>query len=240
MSRVSSSRSWISRSGPRGRRVTTLSFVLPRTAVVEFVVFRVAPDCTRVGSLRVAGHAGVNRVRFRGRVRGKPLTPGTYLIRARAAGGRTIAKTRLVVFERLPRPEEVHAARGSNVCGGGARADSAAAGHGLPGGNGAKVSAAGVLRVEGGTAKAERRGKPPLAVGVLGERFTRVTDAVKAIHPVLYVLLGVAIALLALAAIPARLVPNARAAALLAYRRGAVAFVGAAALVTAMFAFALV
>ena len=239
LSRVSSSRSWISRSGPRSRRAATLTFVLPRPAVVEFVVFRIAPDCTRVGSFRVAGRTGVNRVRFRGRVRGKALTPGTYLIRARAAGGRMLAKTRLVVFDRPPRPAELRAARSSNVCGGRADSGSAAGGHGLPGGNGAKVSAPGVLPVEGaGSSTVEQRGKPPLSVDVLGERFTRVTDAVKAIHPVFFVLLGVAIALLALAAIPARLMPNARAAALLAYRRGAVAFAGAAALVTVMFAYA--
>jgi hypothetical protein len=215
----------------------TLTFVLPRPAVVQLDVLRVAPDCTRAGSFRVGGRAGVNRVRFRGRVRGKLLTPGTYVIRARAAGGRTIARTRLVIFDRPPRPEELRAARSSNVCGGGADGDSTAGGHGLPGGTGAKASAA--LRVKGAaSSSAEQGDKPPLSVGVLGERFTRVTDAVKEIHPFLYVMLGVAIALLAVAAIPASFVPNARGAALLAYRRDAVAFAGAAALLTVMFLYA--
>jgi hypothetical protein len=238
VSRLSSSSGWISRSGPRRRRAATLTFVLPRAAVVEFIVFRVAPDCTRVGSFRVAGRAGVNHIRFRGRLRGKWLATGSYLIRVRAAGGRTLAKTRLVVFDRPPRPDELRAARASNVCGGGG---DKAAGRGLQGGTGAKASAAGMLRVTGAaTSSAEQRGKPPLSVGVLGERFTRVTNAVKEIHPVLYVLLGVAMALLAVAAIPARFVPNARVAFLLAYRRDAVALAGAAALVTVMLLYALV
>jgi hypothetical protein len=237
VSRLSSSSSWISRSGPLARRATTLRFVLQHPAVVEFVVLRVAPDCTRVGSFRVTGRAGVNRIRFRGRVRGKPLEPGTYLIRARAAGERTPAQTRLVLFGHPPRSEEVRAARASNVCGGG----DSAGGRGLPGGTGARASTAGMLPVTGAdTSSAEPRGKPPRSVGVLGERCTRVTDAVKKIHPVLYVLLGVAIALLAAAAIPARFVPNARVAMVLAYRRATVAFAGAVALATVMFLYALI
>jgi hypothetical protein len=71
-----------------------------------------------------------------------------------------------------------------------------------------------------------------LPAGVLGVQFSRAAEAVKQIHPLLYLLLGIAIALLALAAIPVRYVPNARIAALLAYRRSAVAIAGAAALAT--------
>jgi hypothetical protein len=185
-------------------------------------------------------------VRFRGRIRGKPLTPGTYRIRARAVGGaRTLVETRLVVFDRPPRPEDVRAARTANVCGGGAAGDSEAAAGGeatgLPGGAAAKAGDAGVLRVEGSESSAAGRGgKPPLSVGVLGERFTRVTDAVKKVHPLLYLLLGFAIALLALAAVPARYVPNSGIASLLAYRRPAVALAGAAALVTVMLLYALI
>lgn len=78
-----------------------------------------------------------------------------------------------------------------------------------------------------------------LGTGVLGAQFTRAADAVKQIHPLLFVLLGIAIALLALAATPARLVPSTRVAAVLAYRRNAVAVAGAAALITVTVAYAL-
>jgi hypothetical protein len=70
-------------------------------------------------------------------------------------------------------------------------------------------------------------------------QFSRATDAVKRIHPLLYLLLGVAIALLTLAAVPVRYVPNARIAALLAYRRSTVALAGAAVLVTVTVVYAL-
>jgi len=36
--------------------------------------------CAVVGRKRVRGHAGLNRVRFRGRIGGRPLAPGRYTI----------------------------------------------------------------------------------------------------------------------------------------------------------------
>jgi hypothetical protein len=67
---------------------------------------------------------------------------------------------------------------------------------------------------------------------VLGARFTRrAVDAVTSIPLWLYVLLALAIALLAVAALPLRATPNGRAAVLLAHRRGMIALAGAAVLV---------
>jgi hypothetical protein len=37
-------------------------------------------DCSVVGQRRVRGHRGLNRVRFDGRVHGRPLAPGRYSI----------------------------------------------------------------------------------------------------------------------------------------------------------------
>lgn len=244
--RLTSSREWISRSGPRARRQTTLRFVLSRRGVVEFVVVRIAPDCRTVGRFRVAGRAGVNHVRFRGRLRGRALPPGTYRIRATGvAGGRALAETRLVIFRRKPLPADVAAARASNTCGGsdtGSAASAAVAGSGRGGTAARPTAGPGLLRVRGvdrsRAGAAERRGRP-LPVGVLGARFGRAAEAVKEIHPILYVLLALAIALLGLASMPVRYVPNARMAALLAYRRQAVALAGAAALITVTLFYAL-
>src|SRR5437870_8877366 len=78
------SRDWIARTGPKRRRQTTLSFVLRRPALVEFVVLQIAPRCQQMGRFRVQGRAGLNRVRFSGRVGRRMLGPGTYRIRARS------------------------------------------------------------------------------------------------------------------------------------------------------------
>jgi hypothetical protein len=97
------------------------------------------------------------------------------------------------------------------------------------------VKGAGPLQV-GSEDRAQGRGLP---AGVLGVQFIRAADVVKRIHPLLYVLLGLAIALLALAALPLRFVPNAHLAAVLAYRRSIVATAGAAALVAVSVFYAL-
>src|SRR6188768_3595717 len=81
--RLHFSRNWISRTGPRRSRQTMLVFRLGRAAPVEFMVVQVAPDCRHIGRFRVAGHPGVNRVRFRGHIGGRALDPGTYRIKAR-------------------------------------------------------------------------------------------------------------------------------------------------------------
>jgi hypothetical protein len=197
------------------------------------VLVRVAPDCRRVGRFRVNGRAGTNRVRFRGRINGRALRPGTYMIRARAlpARGKTLAETKLVIFKGRPLPEELAAAQASNTCGG--SDDGAASSSSLGDGAGATGSAD-----NGGKLQVSRRGEgsEPIRVGrfkdktppgVLGVRFTRAADAVKEVPAFLFVLLGIAIGLLAAAAMPLRFVPSARMAAVLAYRRTFVAMAGA-------------
>ncbi len=76
-------------------------------------------------------------------------------------------------------------------------------------------------------------------VGVLGVNFTRTADAVKEVPPLLFVLLGIAIGLLAAAALPLRFVPSARLAAALAYRRTFVAMAGAVTLASVAVVYAL-
>jgi len=106
----------ISKSGPRKRQWTNLVFVLHKPAVVGFVVVQVAPECRRIGSFRVRGHRGFNRVRLGDRVGRHLLGPGTYSIvthpRPRT---RKVDDTRLVVVRGTNR-REIRAARSANAC----------------------------------------------------------------------------------------------------------------------------
>ena len=99
------------RSGPaiqhRGRAGTALRFRLSHAALVRFEVVRgggapedFAPKARSArpsigGRFSVRGRRGLNRLRFSGRVRGRPLAPGAYVLKAAAIdrGGRTSAPT---------------------------------------------------------------------------------------------------------------------------------------------------
>ena len=114
--RLHLTRDWISVSGPRKQRRTTLVFVLRVPALVEFVVVQVSPDCRRIGRFRVRGHRGLNRIPLRRNIGRHSLAPGTYRFVARTLpGGRTVVDTRLVVVQRSSR-REIQAARGANAC----------------------------------------------------------------------------------------------------------------------------
>jgi hypothetical protein len=207
---------------------------------VEFVVMRVAPDCRPVGRFRVKGHAGKNRVGFRGRIKGRALRPGTYVIRARTLPARrALTETKLVIFKRKPLRGEVAAAQASNTCG--SSDDDTSSSSTLGSGAGPLGSAGqhGPLQVKrGGEPIRVDNNKTPVAV--LGARFTRAADAVKGVPALLYLLLGVAIGLLAAAAMPLRFVPSARMTAVLAYRRTFVAMAGAVTLASVAVVYAVV
>lgn len=93
---------------------TTLVFTLSRRTPIRFTIVRVYPSCERVGTFRVRAHAGVNRIRFRSRFRGRPLAEGTYrlLVHARA---RDTAVTIVVARGQLT-PAELRRARSANAC----------------------------------------------------------------------------------------------------------------------------
>lgn len=207
-----------------------LMFVLKKPALVEFAVFQLAPDCRPIGSFRVAGHSGVNRVRFRGRVGHHVLDPGTYRIRARTLPrGRAVVDIKLVVVVR-PERKVIESARGADACSSNQVGNSTSS-RGTPGT--AKASPA--------RAEAEQHAQPSRAHGVLGAKFAKdaVGGVVKRIPPLLFVLLGIAIGLLSVAALPLRATPTQHAAVTLAHHRGAVSLVGAALLVAVGVAYVL-
>jgi hypothetical protein len=77
---------------------TTLVFTVRRPGVVRFTVVRVYPTCERVGSFTVRARAGQNRVRFSGRLGGRPLDDGVYRLLAQVRGHeKAVATVTLVV-----------------------------------------------------------------------------------------------------------------------------------------------
>jgi hypothetical protein len=96
---------------------TTLVFTLKHGTAVRFTIVRVYPSCKRIGSFSVRAHAGVNRVRFRGRLGGRPLAEGTYRLVARARGQEMAAATvTFVVVRGKMTSAELGRARRANAC----------------------------------------------------------------------------------------------------------------------------
>ena len=195
-----------------------------------------------MGRFRVKAHAGKNRVRLGRRIKGRSLGPGTYVIRARTLPARrTLIETKLVIFKGTPLPGELAVARASNTC---RRSDgdtpfsSALGGSaGLFGGGNDARTVQIKPRSEG--SEPSRIEKSKKSRGALGVQFTLAAD-VKKVSPLLFVLLGIAIGLLAAAAMPLRFVPSARMAAVLAYRRTNMAMAGAITLASVAAVYAVV
>jgi hypothetical protein len=200
-----------------------LLFRLSRPAIVELVFTRLAPDCRVVGRLRVAGRAGLNRLRFRGRIGRRVLTPGTYRVTARTLHPRGVTRMQVrlvIVGEPNPAPGQIAAARAANACTAAARGDESA-------------TSAAAGPPTGGSDRPAPKSETVFtrAAGVLGAQFTKAVELVQAVPPFLFVILALAIALLALAATPLRATPSLRLRKLLAYHRELVALAGTVAVI---------
>jgi hypothetical protein len=226
---------------------TTIVFRLARPSVVRFTVVRVYPTCERVGIFRVRARAGVNRVKFRGRLNGRPLDAGTYRLFVRARGARAdAAALKVVVVRGEPLSvEELREARNANVCGltsavDGEAAETALGGSSTSGAGGTAAGGAGKTASDGTGAGVNGGAGGPLAsagtIGrgakTLGATFTKAVEDPASIHPLVWAALLLAILLLAIAAVPAEALVSARAEAI-AYRRFEVALAGTAALAAA-------
>jgi hypothetical protein len=227
-----SSRHWIATSGPKKRRITTLTFSLRRAARVIFIVKQVFPVCRTIGRFSVRGHAGVNRVRFAGRVGREQLGPGTYRISARTRGGQFVQRLILVVVDGgAPSREEFAAVRASNVCSA-TRGISSAAG----------VSTGTIASNLAAVGHIQRpQGQPSVGKGPSGDRGgvlgSTVEKTARAVRPLLVALLGLSILLLGLASLPAVAIADPRLNDMLTRHRPQIAGVGAAALVATAIAF---
>jgi hypothetical protein len=219
--RLKVDRSWISRSGPRAQRQTTFVFSLSRAGIVELVLTRLAPDCRVVGKFRVVGRAGLNRVRFRGRIGRRVLRAGTYRVTARTLRprGATPVRVHLVIVGKPnPLPGELATARAANACAPVDKRESATLGGAVaPAPPSGRDSESTLMRVS----------------GVLGVQFTKAVEVVQGVPTFLFFVLGLAIALLALAALPGRAAPTLRIHKFLAYHRELVALAGTVTLIAA-------
>jgi hypothetical protein len=233
-----SSRPYVTKSGPKRKQRIILSFVLSQGGRVYFLVKQVSPDCRVAGRFSVRGLKGVNRVPFKGKVGGKPLDPGTYLISATTRRSERILRTTVIVFKRgTPTRAALRAALAANVCPPPSL---------LAASSGSFVGSFGTAELTApakqgididipspGSAVGDSPSKSP--GGVLGGAVERI--AAEAIKPLAVILLGIAILLLGLAALPKAAVPDPRLNDVLARHRPEIAAAGAAAMVTGIIYF---
>ena len=210
--------------------------VLRTAGVVELRVTQIAPLCRSAGRILVRGHAGRNLVRFRGRVGGHTLAPGTYRITPRLRSGRQLRTLLVVVVAGpTPAPGEVASGRLANACAGGSDASGAATG-----------STAAISRTVGSPSRAHETklaiGAPgprptPRKGGVLGADFTQTLRDPTSVSPVLLILLAIAICLLGLAALPRSVVASPVLAEQLTHRRLELALAGTTTLLVVVLAY---
>jgi hypothetical protein len=244
--------------GSARQRGVRINFWLPRAQTVVFYVDQLSPECRYVGKFLVRGRNGRNTVRFRGRIGGRVLEPGTYRLTARPRGeqGRRLAGVTIVVLEHPPGRSELAAARSRNTCPGGMPPSVAAAaalarqssgGAGTSGGaatsggdqegggrDGLKSSTGGVA----GAIATSGRPSDTVSPGPLGAAADTIQSAAEAVPPVLFALAVLAVMLLALASMPQPLRAS-RAGATLVHHRGTLALAGVGVLIAAVVSFAL-
>lgn len=240
ISRVKTSRRWVSTRGPSSRRSVLITFWLSRPGTIVFLVDELAPECRYVGKFLVRGRSGRNAVRFRGRVRGRALDPGTYRLTAhpRANRARRLTGVTVVIFEHPPGPAEIAAARARNTCPQGIPPSVRAATL-APDAERANPTSgvAGVQATSSTRRPYEDESTGPLGTAV--ESIQAIQAAAEAVPPILFALAALAIMLLALAAMP-RPVRASRAGAALVHHRGTLALTGIGVLIAAILSFAVV
>jgi hypothetical protein len=78
-----------------------LVFWLRQPGRVVFTVLSATPSCRVLGSFAYRGRSGVNRVRYRGRLDGKPLPPGRYTLVPRVYRGGSVTQLERVTIQIL-------------------------------------------------------------------------------------------------------------------------------------------
>jgi hypothetical protein len=211
-----------------------LTFVLTGPARIRFTVEQLSPVCQTTGRFSVLGHAGVNRVRFAGRVAGRQLKMGTYRITAETPAGQSLQRVKLVVVRAAPTEAELAALLASNACpssvGSSAMGSTGAVSTGDPSGT-RHVPSLSPAEPSGSSSTAPDSG------GILGT--ATVEQAAQAIRPALVGLLVAAILLLGVASLPQLGFADPRINEALARHRLQIAGVGAGALVAVIVAFLL-
>ncbi|MDX6517451.1 MAG: hypothetical protein QOF50_297, partial [Gaiellaceae bacterium] len=231
--RVRASRRWAS---PSAKRPTTIVIVLRAAGIVELRVNQISPLCRNAGRILVYGHAGRNVIRFRGRVGGRALAPGTYRITPRLRSGRQLRTLLVVVVVgRSPAPGEVASGRAANACAGGREATGAESGSTAA--ISRTVAAHPTQRKTKLALGAPARAHAPRRGGVLGADFAQTLRDPTSVSPVLLILLAIAICLLGLAALPRSVVASPVLAEQLTHRRLELALAGTTTLLVVVLAY---
>jgi hypothetical protein len=208
-----------------------IRFIAPNAARAFVSVKQLFPSCAPIGHFSVRAHAGVNNVRFTGRLHGRKLQPGTYRFTVRARSGRVLRRVILVVVRGAkPTGRALAALRTANAC----AADTQGSGFSSTGSGNAggtaptpqtpQASEAGVVPAHG----------PNLHSGVLA---SAAQETARALEPLLIALLVASIVLFGVASLPREAVPGPRLHDALAQHRVELAGLGAAAFVAAVLAF---
>ncbi len=237
ISRFKTSRRWVSTSGPASGRGLWITFWLSRPGTIVFLIDEVAPECRYVGKFLVRGQAGRNAVRFRGRLRGRALDPGTYRLTAHPRGNRArlVTGVTVVILDHPPGPAKIVPGRASNTCPGGVPPSARAASTGAAGAE--KAGPAGGVAGVQATAftKQPYEDESP---GPLGAAVETLQTAAEAVPPVMFALAALAVLLLALASMP-QPVRASRTGATLVHHRGTLALAGVGVLIAAVLSFVL-
>jgi hypothetical protein len=221
LGRIRTSRDWLATAGPKPRQSVEISFLLSAPGTVVFRVEELSPHCRYVGKFLVRGRSGRNVVRFRGRLRGRALPPGTYRVTAWMRGHRARQiRTTIVVFARPAGRAEIASARLRDTCEGAIESTGVGAPMGGVAGARASLSAT----------KARR------AHGPIGAALGTLRAAADAVPPVFFAFAALAMLLLGVASMPQPL-GTSRAGALLVHHRGTIALAGAGVLITGLVAF---
>jgi hypothetical protein len=194
--------------------------------VVDLRVMQIAPLCRTAGRIVIRGHAGRNVVRFRGRVGGHMLAPGTYRITPSLRTGTQLKSLVLVVVAgRTPTPGEIASARAADACAAWNATGSAEFAAWI-----LRPTVATLLARSGGTklAAGAIASMPDLSRfgGILGANFAQTLQDPTSVSPVLLILLAIAICLLGLAALPRSVVASPALAEQLTHRRLELALAG--------------
>ena len=200
---------------------------LPVAGVLELRLMQIAPFCRAAGRIVVRGHAGRNVVRFRGRVGGHVLVPGTYRITPRLRGGTQLRSLVLVVVAgRAPARGELASARATDACAAAWEASGSArfsAWISQPTAPTLSTGSAGTKLAAGATGSKSDLSR---LGGILGANFAQALQDPTSVSPVLLILLAIAICLLGLAALPRSVVASPVLAEQLTRRRLDLALVG--------------
>jgi hypothetical protein len=209
-----------------------IRFIAPSAARAFVTVKQLFPSCAPVGHFSVRTHAGVNNVRFAGRVHGRKLQPGTYRFTVRARSGRLLRRMILVVVKG-PKPtgRALAALRSANAC----TAETEGSGF-------SSTASAAVTAQTPETGQPAEAGVLPAAHGAnlhSGVLASAAEKTARALEPLLIALLVASILLFGVASLPREAVPGPRLHDALAQHRLELAGLGAAALVAAVLAFLL-